>query len=577
MAFANTFIEKPVRTSNFDLSKTVSFSTTPGLIVPFYHRTTYPGDKFFLRWQLGIETLPLQTPLLSSFRSRVAWFWLPWRAVNPKMHFNIGFLDAQNIRFPMFAPFPYVPDPEAGGQADPNIYLPPYGVAPDPKVHHAPFVAPSSLVNYLYWPAYKVFWRSSTDDPASPFDEANGIPFFMYYDVFYHWYANWQQDTFPMVSAWPGTADNANIPIVPTEPSLSYLSDVSLSDLQNWLLRVQLNNGSAMVFSDGSNFFGNLVPWRLMENTYGGLCCCTFKPDVLTAYVNSSLRNTIQQRTSVDTSGGSFSIDSFIQAERIKKFLELGFLGSSGFRDWVYAQFGVTPSRDTTTPTLLCHRDTYLNFNTVVATSSDGLGDLGGRGSGGYTTPLHRFNFQEYGTLMAFHTLTPEVSYPNSVNIENFRSKLSEYPAPILNNIAWQPLLRGQQFCRNGLVYPNPQSPEELKRTNFWFSADSDNFNRLHSVVGYQPAWSESMTDFDQSYGSLATDLSYWMLNRDFAIPVSKGGSIEEWMQYGTYINPRSFNSPFVDNSPSASNFLVQVRLDIRARRPFAKKAIPSI
>lgn len=592
MATLNSFKEPGIRTSNFDLSTTRTFSTTPGVITPFYHRTTFPGDKFFVKMESGIETLPLQSPLWSAFRSRIAWYWLSWRAVSPVLHYNAGSIDPRAIKLPRFYPSPKTLTPqeiENTGLKGVKLF------SLDPKGNREyidGYVHRSSLYNYLYYTEGTVLGdiAGSAGDEYIEVFQRNGIPFYMYYSVFYHYYANWQESSFPIISSWTTDA-------FPSATTPQYYSTVTLSSLQSDLLAVGLSRTQINLADPdrglGLSFFGVNKATRTSaaKYPYGGLCMCTHRPDMLTALVSSASRDAVAAASVVDVSSGVFTVDSFIGAEKIKKYLELGFFGATGYRDWVYAQFGVTPPADCGVPSLLGYTDTYINFSTIVANSADGLGELGARGTGHNQTRLRRFNFTEFGTLMALHTLVPVVTYGALPLLEDHNVVLSDYGSPALSAIQWQPLLRHQRVGRLPLIHTSETvtSGTSVEQSEMdYIQLTSQGLIPLLTVEGYQPAWSDYMSDIPRSFGEVAPSapLSHWLLNRSFydVRTYERDSTAGNPIQYSqevyrgsSYIFPTSYQVPFVDNSPGASNFFVQVNLDIRARRPFAKKALPTL
>lgn len=500
--------------------------------------------------------------MFSAFRSRISWFWLSWRAVSPALHYNSGSIDPRTVFLPRYVPVSTTLKYDASYNLIHN------------GVRQAYSIAPSNLLNYLYYSPNTflgVLEGTDSEGRSAPdaadlslFDEylgRNGVPYFMYHSVFYHWFANWQEGKYYVVN---------DLSANPSVSKRSYYRPGSLEDLRKWLLAVGLNTDESINLRTFA--VGNTPPPVVIQNAVlGGLYLCTHVPDALTAYISKASQQSIQQAARVAVTDGSFSIDSFIQIERIKKYLELGFLGASGYRDWVYAQFGVTPPADCGVPSCLGFSDLYVNFKTIVSTSSDGLGDLASRGMGQERTPLRRFNFTEYGTLMAFHTLVPIVSYSPAYSIEDAGRTLSDYGAPALQNIAWQPLLRSQLRQVPDLEHNDTSVAVKFRG------------NAFHSeVIGYQPSWSTYMTDYPVSYGDLDPrgTLSHWLLNRPFGNlqPLAAGtNSYTDSFNPSTYVFPTDYNVPFVDNAPTAKNFFVQVRLDIRARRPFSKKAIPTL
>ncbi|WP_233355475.1 hypothetical protein, partial [Glycocaulis alkaliphilus] len=65
----------------------------------------------------------------------------------------------------------------------------------------------------------------------------NGVPYFMYHSVFYHWFANWQEGKYYVVN---------DLSINPSAPKRDYYRQGALEDLRKWLLAVGLNTDESI-------------------------------------------------------------------------------------------------------------------------------------------------------------------------------------------------------------------------------------------------------------------------------------------------------------------------------------------
>ena len=65
-----------VHRSKFDLSRVINTTADSGMIVPIDWFTTIPGDYFQLSAEIGLETLPAVTNILTPYRVRVGYYYL---------------------------------------------------------------------------------------------------------------------------------------------------------------------------------------------------------------------------------------------------------------------------------------------------------------------------------------------------------------------------------------------------------------------------------------------------------------------------------------------------------------------
>lgn len=581
MSFNTSFLAPGVGRSNRNLSTTITFSTQPGVITPFWHRVTRPGDRWRVSAAQGIETLPLQSPLLSTFRSRIAFFWLSWRALNPNIHFNSGSVDPRTVAFPYYHRNPSL---RAGDGPDSfgNIYRNSSGIHVGRATVPARSITfPSSLENYLYYDAGTVHWIANETDTASAFYvpqyiktfQVSAAPLLTYLFTVYHWYTNWQMTDMSFISYVDSSTTNL------TGIGDPHIETISQANFSDYLLSQGLNRTPGLVNTTLQNSTSGTHPsfdnfyLTMGFGVYGGLFLCPYASDYLSSYTSVANRNAVASAGTIDVSSGSFSIDTFIGTGRIKKYLELGFFGASGFRDWVYSQFAVTPSPDLGVPSCLGFSDLYMNFSAVVATSQEGLGDLGGRGQASGSMKRRKWNFTEFGTLIGIHTLVPIVSYDNPELLEDRVQYLSDLASPALDRVAWQPLLRRQLGTALNYDYTRI-----FDLTASDWTVDSQNWIHLDQVIGYQPAWSEYTADVSRTYGTVSShgSLSHWMLHRAYYVSDDASTSAATFTAKDVVI-PWLYNRPFVDTSRTSGNFIVQIKLDILCARAIGKNPIPSV
>lgn len=655
MSLLNSFFEKGVGRSNFDFTHTVSFTAAPGPIIPVMHFDTLPKDSVLIKPTIQIDSLPLKSPCLGQFEVSLDYFYMPWRAVMPELRMDVENLDPLHTLLPEYHGAVGIGTAYSTNGVDESEFMVALKGGEMNEVLMT-FVHQSSLENYLYHDygyngCYDIS-DSSIGEVATKAVKAttyNGIPYMLYYMAFYYYYANWQSDTYIMYNSayrfgatashsstalpWDSIMELRDSPNLTMQP-LSYLS----STITHWTNGVwTIDNDSSMIV--GSTSFSNYFNWYSNPQTslsiqslvasfvntawfnsaiyqdsndntfhlgaacsptpmftrWDGLVNCALMPDMRTSYIRNATRDSIRTRTAVSVQDGKVFVDDIISATRIKKYLELGGFGASGYRDWVHAQFGVTPPDLGCKPSYLGRSKFVMDFNAVIATSSDGLGDLGGRGSDGGSFKARRYNFTDYGTFMALFTIKPIVAYRNGINLNDKKTVLAQCQAPVLDRVGWQPLM-GNQLNQSSGSFRSPVLDYNYDFPRMIYHAPSDkptptNINRQYIdpsqlVVGYQPAFSEYMAEVNKVYGDLATTLDYWMITRNFYREYDQYKKNEfpapSYHQYGTfdnnvYVRPEDYQLAWSYSANGAENFICQIKFDIKYKRPIGKNPIPSV
>lgn len=654
MSLLNSFFEKGVGRSNFNLTHTVSFTAAPGPIIPVLNFDTLPKDSVSIKPTIQVDSLPLQSPCLGQFEVSLDYFFMPWRAVIPELRMDVNSLDPNSIYFPEYHGSIGIGIAEIdSGEGDSNSFQTnlkagSYNTALMSYVHQ------SSLENYLYHDygyngCYDLHSAENINDVvtlASNATRYNGIPYMMYYMCFYYYYANWQSDTYIMYnSAYRyGTTSSSSANAIPwktlielrdypnaTNQPLQYLS----SAIVNWtngqytvhvgvpmtvgdnrpshdfdwyrddIARAMISNSASLVntawfnnleYTDSSGnifYLGYGCSPTPMFTRWDGLVNCALDPDMRTSFIRTATRDNIRKQTAITVSDNKVFVDDIISATRIKKYLELGGFGASGYRDWVHAQFGVTPPDLGCKPSYLGRSKFVMDFNAVIATSADGLGDLGGRGSSGDSFKTRRYNFTDYGTFMALFTIKPIVSYRNGISLNSKKRTLSQCQAPVMDRIGWQPLM-GSQLNQSSATYKTTVAGLEFDMPRFIGGTEGvDPVNTpiqyadpSRTIIGYQPAFSEYMAEVNKTYGDLATTLDYWILTRSFYRKYDQYATNEfpspSYHQYGSfdndvYVRPEDYQLAWTQSSAGAENFVCQIKFEMKVKRPIGKNPIPSV
>lgn len=282
-----------------------------------------------------------------------------------------------------------------------------------------------------------------------------------------------------------------------------------------------------------------------------GLVLKTYQSDINTNWVNTEWidgETGINAITAIDTSSGSFTLDTLNLAKKVYTMLNRIAVSDGSYNAWIQTVYTSGGLNHIETPIYLGGSSLEIEFQEVINNSGSDeqpLGTLAGRGiatnhKGGNIV----FKADEPGYLFCITSITPRVDYFQGNEWDLYLNTMDDLHKPQLDGIGFQDRL-----------YQNINASAEI--------AD------LKKSIGKQPAWIEYMTNVNKTYGNFALiENEGWMcLNRVF-------GDINT---YTTYIFPHLYNNIFADTDISAQNFWVQIGFDIKPRRVMSAKVIPNI
>lgn len=527
--------------AHHDRSHYLRTSMAPGLGYPIYCREALPGDQIQLEFKHLMNTQAILNPLYGSYRLQICVFFAGTSLYIPRLWRN-GFMSA-----------------ESRGILD--VSYPTYTLsATDPitRVHE------SSLPAFL---GLGVGYGRFTTTAPTKGSSVNLIPYLMYYDIFRHYYANRQEDNYPVMTASWG------------DPSrVRYFS---LSALDNLYLNLPITGGA--MNSNGyisqtpiAQLFvpqqvGSAVVSPSMVAPLGGLFQCCYMPDRMTVILSDSFFDKNVSTVTVSTAGDSFQVDQLVTAKKLWNARNKDVVTNGTFKDWIRVHFGVTPKIMDDMPTFCGAVSSDILFEDIRATTSAKVGDadqyLGDKGSSaiGYGDS-RRFNIvaDRPGYVMAIATLVPRVDYYQFTERYAFHSKLSDSFMPEYNGIGYQDVLVSDL---------NTEFPKD------WNSAVAAGLeaNPFDQSVGKQPAWIEYMTAVNKIRGTFCSTEKSWVLARDMRADPNDGNgeSPTQNTVSSAYVDPADWNQPFADQSPTAQNFYAQFYVRDRVRSTVLKRLRP--
>lgn len=295
-----------------------------------------------------------------------------------------------------------------------------------------------------------------------------------------------------------------------------------------------------------------------------GLAIKTYQSDIYNNWMNTEWLNGeggINELTSIDTSSGSFTIDTLNLSKKVYNMLNRIAISGGSYNDWIDTVYTHEGMRRVTTPVYMGGLSKELIFQEVFSTAetADGsqpLGTLAGRGQmsgkhkGGYVS----IKVDEPSYIMGIVSLTPRIDYSQGNKWDTNLKTIDDFHKPELDEIGFQNLISDQMA--------------------WWDTEITAGGVPVYKVVGQQPAWLNYMTNVNQTRGNFAIQDNemFMTLNRRY-----ENNEDGELLDATTYIDPVKFNYVFAETARDAQNFWVQISTDITARRKMSARIMPNL
>lgn len=550
--------ELPKR-SNVNLSYIHRFDAAPGLLYPALVGDHYSGDEMNLNVSQLMKTLPLEGPLLGSFKVQFDLFECPYRYYNRILHDDMTGFDPGDVYFPRW----YFDWSNFDAELLPSD---PGHTGYDEKLQT------TSLHYFLGYPIYSANYYTlqsvASGIQGRPY---NATPLLSYWDIVRNFYANTQEPAIPYIrGVWTGANNDPN----GYRSGIDSVSLTTLDLLRQRILQSPIDEPCIVntLFSGIGEQDGiNLVSAENAKAINGGLMLRTFLPDRFSVWINSNSYESVVNRSRIDTSAGYFTVDQDRFAQHLNRMLLKTLFAGGRYSDWNKAQHGVSLKFASEVPQFIGSCSTEVTFEDVVQTSDSGsedrpLGTLGGRGVGGFGGRRFKHFFREHSMLIGILSIIPRPDYfENRFNWNSFNT-FADLHVPEMDNIGFQDLLLDE--VNPSLTVDTAVDP--------WFTPLGNDSLTMHPAslsIGKQPAWTEVTTRVNRVSGTFANPngLMYLVLARR-----SSAGArgIDSW---SSYIRPDQFNYAFRDTSLSSTNFWVQLRFDYYVKRPISKAVMPHL
>lgn len=303
-----------------------------------------------------------------------------------------------------------------------------------------------------------------------------------------------------------------------------------------------------------------------------GLMVKTYQSDLFNNWLDTEYidgPNGISAITAVDTTSGSFTMDTLNLAEKFYELLNRIITAGGTYQDWQEAVYGEGAVRMCETPMYIGGMAAEIMFEEVIATTDNdeadqALGSLGGKGTqvnkkGGNNIHV---KMDEPGYIMGIVSITPRICYSQGNDWDMTElDTLDDLHKPSLDGIGFQNLMV-EQFA--------------------WWDTkfiEQQGMRMERNSAGKQTAWINYQTAVDKCYGDFAKQdgYSFMVLNRNYEMDVNDTSDVATVKDITTYIDPAKYNYAFSYADLSAQNFWVQIHSKVVARRKMGAQQLPNL
>jgi hypothetical protein len=303
------------------------------------------------------------------------------------------------------------------------------------------------------------------------------------------------------------------------------------------------------------------------ESGQEGLGIKTYQSDIYNNWIQTEWidgDDGINAITAVDTSTGSFTMDSLLMARKVYDMLNRIAMSGGSYEDWQDAVYTHERTRTIDSPIYMGGLSRELAFQEVVSNASatsgnqvnQPLGTLAGRGvltnkkKGGKI----RIRINEPSYIMGIVSLTPRIDYSQGNKWDVNLKTMNDLHKPALDGIGFQDLVTDEMA--------------------WWDTDTSEASNIKFYSVGKVPAWMNYMTRTNQNYGNFAEKYQQMFMTINRRYEADADGYISDKT---TYVDPSKFNYIFADTRLDAQNFWIQIKVDNIARRKMSAKIMPNL
>ena len=260
------------------------------------------------------------------------------------------------------------------------------------------------------------------------------------------------------------------------------------------------------------------------------------------------VRNLIGMATS------GISISDFRNVNSLQRFLEIRVRQSPRYKNLVKGLFDVNLDYDELMmPEFLGGiSDTIPVYKVTQTTPTEGnpLGSFAGQGSlqSGMRHVIRKY-CPEDGYILGVMSVVPAANYSQLLQPHFTRVNLLDWHFPQFNNISYQPMLY-KHLCPYQAYAVNPEN--------------------INNVFGYQRAYWDLISSFDEVHGEFRGSMRNFLINRVF-------DKAPELSKDFLLVNPDHVNDVFAMTAENGDKILGSIAFDITKKTTIPRNSIPHI
>jgi hypothetical protein len=277
--------------------------------------------------------------------------------------------------------------------------------------------------------------------------------------------------------------------------------------------------------------------------------------DTVTGFqVKSSNAPTDVVRNLIGMATSGISISDFRNVNSLQRFLEIRIRQSPRYKNLVKGLFDVNLDYDELMmPEFLGGiSDTIPVYKVTQTTPTEGnpLGSFAGQGSlqSGMRHVIRKY-CPEDGYILGVMSVVPAANYSQLLAPHFTRMNLLDWHFPQFNNISYQPMLY-KHLCPYQAYAVNPQN--------------------INNVFGYQRAYWDLISSFDEVHGEFRGSMRNFLINRVF-------DKAPELSKDFLLVNPDHVNDVFAMTAENGDKILGSIAFDITKKTTIPRNSIPHI
>lgn len=566
-----TSVKTPrVPLNRFDLSFDRIGTFKMGKLYPIICKEMLPGDRFRVRTDSLVRTMPLSSPAFGRLRMYIHYFFVPNRLVWDNWEdFITGGESGEDTHVPPYVAWNNLSIANLSGYAsagpdDSIIYGPEnglvaaFGLPVQPSsgnfdiIGKVNGISTTTPVSVLPFRAYRLIWneyyRDQNVDDELPIDSGTDGEYTFPFNYSPEQYRGsifgdllsrrWLKDYFTSALPTPQRGPDVQLPIVGEGGTIQ--ADGPLK------LMIQ-NEGTGGMTTTSSVFTPDLNVG--LGNTTG----IGISSSVNDQFPVEKDHTDLMYASGLTTAGGSVvaaTINDLRRAIALQRFYEISARAGSRYIETIMGHFHVRSSdARLQRPEYLGGGVTDINIGEVLQTSATDQtspqGNMAGRGFGVGRSNQCTYRAEEHGYLFGIMSIIPEPYYFQGIDKDWTRQSRVDYYWPSFAHLGEQEIDKSE-LCVGDL------------------NSGADQYGKL---FGYAPRYAEYKFSKNVITGLLRGSLANWTFARSISSPNLNAAFLEV----------PQVNNPFAVRDEEKDKFIIWFSNDIRALRPMPFFGTPSI